>query len=47
METWDIFKCECGRKYAINQVPGEELEEPACPECGGTNCELLAGESIN
>lgn len=44
MEQWDKYRCECGRKYAIAQVPGDELEEPACPECGETNSELLTDE---
>ncbi|MEK4295968.1 hypothetical protein [Paenibacillus sp. FSL R5-0914] len=44
METWDKYRCECGRKYAIEQISGDELEEPACPECGVTNSELLTDE---
>lgn len=38
---WDIYRCEeesCLRGFAIEQVEGNELEEPACPECGGTLC---------
>lgn len=41
MEIWDKYSCECGRYFAVGQIPGNELEEPACPECGGTNNELL------
>lgn len=37
---WDVYKCDCGRKYAIEQILGDELEEPACPECGETNSQL-------
>lgn len=44
METWDVYKCECGRKYAILQIEGDELEEPACPECGETYSSLIEDE---
>ena len=44
METWDKYRCKCGRKYAIEQISGDELEELACPECGETNSELLTDE---
>lgn len=40
---WMTYKCEtCNRDFAVKEVPGDELEEPACPECGCTNC--IAGE---
>lgn len=36
---WETYRCEdCNREFAIKQIPGDELEEPACPECGETNC---------
>lgn len=36
---WVFYKCEtCEREFAIREVPGDELEEPGCPECGDTNC---------
>lgn len=41
MEEWIKYEClkeECGRRFAVCEVPGDELEEPACPECGETNC---------
>jgi hypothetical protein len=40
-EQWEFFRCECGRQYAILQVQGDELEEPACPECGETNSQSI------
>ncbi|GGH46118.1 hypothetical protein GCM10008014_08570 [Paenibacillus silvae] len=47
MTNWEAYKCECGRKYAISQNQGNELEEPACPECGGTNSEVLLNERLD
>lgn len=39
---WDKFECEdCKRRFAIEQVEGDEVEEPACPVCGGTYNTLL------
>ncbi|MEK4273176.1 hypothetical protein [Paenibacillus sp. FSL R7-0026] len=39
-EDWETYECECGFGYAIRQIPDDEIEEPACPHCGGTNAEL-------
>jgi len=44
MEEWIKYECqegECGRRFAVCEVPGDELDEPACPECGGTLCALI------
>lgn len=40
MEDWIKYQCEnCNRKFAVQ----ESLEEPACPECGETNCLEIEG----
>lgn len=41
MDNWDEYRCQCGREFAVKQILGDELEEPACPECGETNSELI------
>ncbi|WP_458123378.1 hypothetical protein [Paenibacillus sp. Z3-2] len=38
---WDIYECECGLGYAIRQEVDNEIEEPACPHCGGTDARLI------
>ncbi|MCM3747434.1 hypothetical protein M3223_08710 [Paenibacillus pasadenensis] len=38
MTVWDIYRCSCGRRFALEQPVGDEIEEPACPCCGGTYC---------
>jgi predicted nucleic acid-binding Zn ribbon protein len=45
-EQWEFFRCECGRQYAVLQVQGDELEEPACPECGETNSQTIGEVSV-
>lgn len=37
MNQWVVFICECGRRYAIEEVKGDEVEEPCCPTCGSDN----------
>jgi len=33
------YECEgCGRGFAVDESNDNELNEPACPECGGTDC---------
>lgn len=33
---WEAFECEeCKQRYALEQRPGDEVEEPLCPFCGG------------
>ncbi|MDF9845196.1 MULTISPECIES: hypothetical protein [unclassified Paenibacillus] len=44
-ENWEKRRCECGRGYSVEQILGDELEEPACPECGNTNSELISEAS--
>lgn len=44
MKSWDKYRCECGRKFAVEQIPGDELEEPGCPECGSTNSDLVQND---
>lgn len=35
---WITYKCEtCSRDFAVKVVPGDDLEDPACPECGCTS----------
>lgn len=46
VEGWDIYECECGLGYAIRQMLDDEIEEPACPHCGGTNAKLTQHESV-
>jgi hypothetical protein len=45
-EYWEKRRCECGRGYSVEQIPGDELEEPGCPECGGTNSELIEIKAV-
>lgn len=40
--TWDKYQCMCGRKFLVEQIHNDELEEPACPECGETNNTLIS-----
>lgn len=33
--NWEAFECEeCKQRYALEQRPGDEIEEPLCPSCG-------------
>lgn len=41
---WEKRRCECGRGYSVEQILGDELEEPGCPECGSTNSELITDD---
>lgn len=34
---WEAFECEeCQQRFAIEQKPDDEIEEPICPACAGT-----------
>ncbi|GEM_PF-3420604 len=36
------LECEgCGRGFAVHDPDGDDLPEPACPECGSTNCKTI------
>ncbi|WP_179292171.1 hypothetical protein [Paenibacillus campinasensis] len=36
---WEGFECDdCKQRFAIEQTPGDEIEEPLCPSCGGHYC---------
>lgn len=36
------YKCdECGLDFAVKDIPDNEMEEPACNECGSTNCSMI------
>lgn len=45
-EQWDVYRCECGREFAVKQIIGDEIEEPCCPECGESNNELLGEAEV-
>lgn len=45
-EKWEFFHCECGREFAVKQLLEDELEEPACPECGETNSLSIGGVNV-
>ncbi|MEK8215538.1 hypothetical protein [Paenibacillus sp. FSL L8-0463] len=46
-EQWVVYRSECcDREFAVKQPSGDELEEPGCPECGGTNCELIGEAEV-
>lgn len=39
---WIKYQCEeCNRKFGIEEDPEDRLDEPSCPECGETNCDLI------
>ncbi len=36
---WIKYQCEeCNRHFAVEEEQADRLDEPACPECSGTNC---------
>lgn len=45
MKVWIQYKCQnCGREFKVGEVSGDELEEPGCVECGGTDHELVTDQ---
>ncbi|GIO90759.1 hypothetical protein J31TS3_19860 [Paenibacillus lactis] len=53
---WEAFECDdCKLRFALEQVLGDEIEEPCCPGCGSSYCgpveyigpaELEIGETV-
>lgn len=53
---WEAFECDdCKLRFALEQEPGDEIEEPSCPGCGSSYCgpveyigpvELEIGETV-
>ncbi|MGG3278885.1 hypothetical protein [Paenibacillus solani] len=36
---WEAFECDdCKQRFALEQKPDDEIEEPLCPGCGGYYC---------
>ncbi|MDR9857788.1 hypothetical protein RJP21_29790 [Paenibacillus sp. VCA1] len=36
---WEAFECDdCKLRFALEQDPGDEIEEPSCPGCGSSYC---------
>jgi NAD-dependent SIR2 family protein deacetylase len=34
---WEAFECDdCKQRFALEQKPDDEIEEPLCPACGSS-----------
>lgn len=45
---WEAFECEtCKQRFALEQKPGDEIEEPICPSCSGWYCSPIEVEIIH
>ncbi|TYP67408.1 hypothetical protein BCM02_12426 [Paenibacillus methanolicus] len=44
---YDCENDDCLKRFAFEDVEGDEIEEPACNVCGGTTCSFLGTALIN
>ncbi|TYP68907.1 hypothetical protein [Paenibacillus methanolicus] len=44
---YDCDNDDCLKRFAVEDVEGDEIEEPACNVCGSTTCSFLGTAAIN